>query len=160
MRPRPRALVWVGLFTGFAAAPLAAQGRPLSAFGQQDLNFGSLIPGVPVTVSRFDPANAGQFEVRGQRDAEVQIELTLPDRLAGGAGAQLPLEFTSADGGIATDRTVGGTQSFDPRLPATVVLPGNGKAYVYLGGTVRPATNQAIGPYSATITLTVAYTGN
>jgi len=150
----------VGVFTGLAAAPLAAQGRPLSAFGQQDLNFGALIPGVPVTISRFDPANAGQFEVRGARGTEVQLELTLPDHLTGGAGDLLPLEFTSADGGIATDRTVGGTHSFDPRLPATVILPGNGRAYVYLGGTVRPATNQAIGPYGATITLTVAYTGN
>jgi hypothetical protein len=160
VKPPLRVLVCVGVLTGLAAGPLAAQGRPLSAFGQQDLNFGTLIPGVPVTISRFDPASAGQFEIRGARAAEVQVNLTLPAYLAGGPGALLPLEFASVDGGIATDRTVGGTQSFDPRLPVTVILPGNGKAYVYLGGTVRPATDQAIGPYAATITLTVSYTGN
>ena len=66
----------------------------------------------------------------------------------------------AVDGGIATDRTVGGTQSFDPNLSVTVVLPNNGKAYVYLGGTVRPGPQQPIGAYSATITLTAAYTGN
>lgn len=155
-----RVLVCLGALTGLAAAPLVAQGRQLSAIGQQDLSFGTLIPGVPVTISRFDPASAGQFEIRGQRETEVQIDLTLPAYLTAGPGALLPIEFTSADGGIATDRTVGGTQSFDPRLPVTVILPGNGKAYVYLGGTVRPAPDQAIGPYAATITLTVSYTGN
>jgi len=159
MRPL-RVLVGIGVLTGLAAAPLAAQGRPLSVIGQQDLSFGTLIPGVPVTISRFDPASAGQFEVRGERGLEVRIDLTLPAHLTAGASATMPLEFTSVDGGLATDRTVGGTQSFDPRLPVTVVLPGNGKAYVYLGGTVRPAPNQAIGPYAATITLTVSYTGN
>lgn len=142
------------------APPSSGQGRPVSAIGQQDLNFGMVIRGVPVTVSRFDAANAGQFEVRGQRDAEVQIVLTLPAHLAAGAGALLPIEFSSVDGGIATDRTVGGTQSFDPNLSVTVVLPTNGKAYVYLGGTVRPGPQQPIGAYSATITLTAAYTGN
>lgn len=155
-----RVLVGIGVLTGLAAAPLAAQGRQLSATGQQDLSFGTLIPGVPVTISRFDPASAGQFEIRGQRGLEVRIDLTLPSSLTAGASATMPLEFTSVDGGLATDRTVGGTQSFDPRLPVTVVLPGNGKAYVYLGGTVRPAPDQAIGPYAATITLTVSYTGN
>lgn len=157
---RLRVLVGIGILTGLAAAPLAAQGRPLSAIGQQDLSFGTLIPGVPVTISRFDPASAGQFEIRGERGLEVRIDLTLPASLTAGASATMPLEFTSVDGGLATDRTVGGTQSFDPRLPVTVVLPGNGKAYVYLGGTVRPAPDQAIGPYAATITLTVSYTGN
>jgi len=159
MRPL-RGLVGIGVLTGLAAAPLAAQGRQLSATGQQNLSFGTLIPGVPVTISRFDPASAGQFEIRGQRGLEVRIDLTLPSSLTAGASATMPLEFTSVDGGLATDRTVGGTQSFDPRLPVTVVLPGNGKAYVYLGGTVRPAPDQAIGPYAATITLTVSYTGN
>ena len=159
MRPL-RVLVGIGVLTGLAAAPLAAQGRQLSAIGQRDLSFGTLIPGVPVTISRFDPASAGQFEIRGERGSEVRIDLTMPANLTAGASATIPLEFSSVDGGLATDRTVGGTQSFDPRLPVTVVLPGNGKAYVYLGGTVRPAPDQAIGPYAATITLTVSYTGN
>jgi hypothetical protein len=136
------------------------QGRPLSAVARQDLNFGMLIRGVPVTVSRFDAANAGQFEIRGRRQAEVQVILTLPANLTAGAGALLPVEFSAVDGGIATDRTVGGTQSFDPNLSVTVVLPNNGKAYVYLGGTIRPGPQQPIGAYSATITLTAAYTGN
>jgi hypothetical protein len=155
-----RTLAVCGVLTTVCASIVQAQGRPLSAAARQDLNFGMLIRGVPVTVSRFDAANAGHFEVRGRRQSEVQVILTLPANLTAGAGALLPVEFSAVDGGIATDRTVGGTQSFDPNLSVTVVLPNNGKAYVYLGGTVRPGPQQPIGAYSATITLTAAYTGN
>ncbi len=155
-----RAACAVGLLAALGVSPTLAQGRPLSAVARQDLSFGTLIRGVPVTVSRFDAANAGQFEIRGQRYTELQIILTLPGNLTAGASALLPIEFSPVDGGIATDRTVGGTQSFDPSLSVTVVLPGNGRAYVYLGGTVRPGPQQPVGVYSATITLTAAYTGN
>lgn len=152
-------ILTLGVAATLSVAPAAAQGRPLSVLPQQDLTFGLLLPGVPATVSRLDAANAGQFEVRGQRNAEVQIELTLPAMMISAGGATLPLQFTAGDGGVSTDRAVTSSRSFDPRVPLVTSLPGNGKLYIFLGGTALPGSQQAGGAYAGTITLTVAYTG-
>ena len=142
------------------AAGGQAQGRPLSASGRRNLTFGPLLPGTRTTVSRLDGANAGQFEVRGQRLTEVEIQLTLPAAMVSLLGATLPLEFGPADGGISNTPAIGASQAFDPRVPLRWVLPNNGRAYVYLGGSAVPAPSQAGGTYTASVVLTVAYTGN
>jgi hypothetical protein len=143
-----------------SAAGGQAQGRPLNASGRQNLNFGPLLPGTRTTVSRLDAANAGQFEVRGQRLTEVEIQLTLPAALVSLLGATLPLDFGPADGGISNTPAVGTSQAFDPRVPVRWVLSNSGRAYVYLGGSAVPAPSQAGGAYTASVVLTVAYTGN
>lgn len=144
-----------------APAPAAAQGRgrPLMTFGRQDLTFGALLPGVPTTVSRFDGLNAGQFELRGQRSAEVQVSLNLPGAMLSG-GAGIPLDFGPADGGFSPDPDVTTSQTFDPRVPLVTTMATNGKLYLWLGGTALPGAQQAAGTYAAAITVTVAYTGN
>lgn len=147
------------LLTG-AAAPALAQGRPLTPVGRQNLNFGALLPGVRATVSRLDGANAGQFEIRGERLTEVELVLTLPPAMTSLAGATLPLEFGPTDGGVSDTPTITASTAFDPRVPLVWVLPGNGRAYVFLGGRAVPAVNQAGGSYTASVVLTVAYTGN
>lgn len=143
-----------------SAGAAVAQGRPLSAFGRQDLTFGMLFAGAPVTVSRLDPAASGQFEVRGQRLTEVRIDLTLPLALLSGSGAQLPLQFGAGDGGFSTDAAIASSRAFDPRVPLVTQLANTGRLYIFLGGTALPGSQQAAGIYAATITLTVAYTGN
>jgi len=137
---------------------LTAQGRPVNVQGRSDLTFGTVIPGVPTTVSRLD-ANAGQFIIRALRNAEMLIELTLPTALTGANGS-VPLTFGPADGGHGATPTVAASQPFDPRVPLTVRLPGNGTYYVWLGGTVQPLAQQRPGTYSAAILLTASYTGN
>ena len=154
-----RMVLALGVATILGPGTVAAQGRPLSARGQQDLQFGPLLPGVPITVSRLDAANAGQFEIRGRRNTEVQVELTLPAVMTSGSGATLPLQFSAGDAGYSTDPAIGSSQAFDPRVPLTTVLASNGKLYIFLGGTALPGSQQAAGTYAATITLTVAYTG-
>lgn len=140
------------------AGGLAAQGRPMNVSGQRDLDFGTVIAGVPTTIGRLD-ATAGQFIVRGRRNTEVLIELTLPTALTGATGS-VPLSFGPADGGHGPTSAVTGSQPFDPRVPLTVRLPGNGAYYVWLGGTAQPLPQQRPGTYSAAIVLTASYTGN
>lgn len=146
------------VLVAIGAGALEAQSRPVNVQARRDLDFGTVIPGVPTTVSRLDPT-AGQFIVRGRRDAEVLLELTLPVALAGTAGA-VPLSFGPADGGHGALADLAASQPFDPRVPITVVLPSNGTYYVWLGGTVQPLAQQVPGTYSAQIVLTASYTGN
>lgn len=146
------------MLAAVGAGTLEAQGRPVSVQARRDLDFGTVIPGVPTAVSPLDPA-AGQFIVRGQRDAEVLLELVLPIALTGATGA-LPLVFGPADGGHGPLPDLAASQPFDPRLPLTVVLSGNGTYYLWLGGTVQPPTQLGPGTYSAQILLTASYTGN
>lgn len=148
------AIVLAALGTGM----LAAQGRPVNVQARRDLDFGTVIPGVPTSVSRLDPT-AGQFIVRGRRDAELLVELTLPTALIGTTGA-VPLSFGPADGGHGPVANLAASQPFDPRLPLTVVLPNNGTYYVWLGGTVQPLVQQVPGTYTAQVVLTASYTGN
>jgi hypothetical protein len=153
-----RTLGIVLVLAAVGAGTLEAQGRPLNVQARRDLDFGTVIPGVPTTVSPLDPA-AGHFIVRGQRDAELLLELVLPVALTGATGA-VPLTFGPADGGHGPLADLGASQPFDPRVPLTVVLPGNGTYYLWLGGTVQPPVQQVPGTYSAQILLTASYTGN
>lgn len=152
-------ILWVGLALALAT-PLAAQGKGLSASAGHDLTFGALFPGVATTIQPLDAVNAGRFDIRGNKQAEVDIELTLPAALVSGGGAQLPLTFGPADGSYSQTPNANGATLFDPRVPLVTRLGNSGRVYVYLGGTATPGGQQKSGAYSATITLTVAYTGN
>lgn len=160
-RPLPRlTIIAVAVTTVLSAGSVCAQGRPLNPRGRQDLTFGLLLPGVPVQVSPLDGANAGQFEIRGRRNTEIRVDLTLPAAMVSGRGATVPLQFAANDGGVSPRPSQVAIRSFDPRVPLLVRLPGNGRMYLFLGGTALPGPQQEAGNYRASITLTVAYTGN
>jgi uncharacterized protein DUF4402 len=142
-----------------AGSPLAAQGRPLQVRGQRAITFGTVLPGVPLTVSRTDPANSGEFELRGQKDAQVQLTFSLPPAMTGPAAATMPLAFGGGDAGYSATQSIAAQVGFDPSQPFLARLSNNGRASVFLGGTVNPGTGQRAGAYTATITLSVAYTG-
>lgn len=149
------------LALGSAADPLLILGQaPLSAQPRRDLDFGDVIAGIPTSVSRLDTQRSGMYELRGQRNAEVSLTFTLPAALTGVAGAILPIEFGPDDAGFGQFPAQGTSTGFDPRVSFTGTLSAAGRAYVWLGGTVRPAPSQASGPYQSPVTLTVAYTGN
>ncbi len=157
-----RALL-VALALGLVTIPVHAQGaggggRPISVFGRQTLNFGTVLPGVPTTISRSDALNAGEFEIRGQKNAQVQVDLTLPAAMTSGAQS-LPLQFGPGDGGYSQFGTIAAADVFDPRVQLVTTLSSNGRLYVYLGGTALPGPQQGAGTYTGTIVLTVAYTG-
>jgi len=141
--------------------PLLAQGggaRPPSVQGRQDLSFGLLIAGVTTTISRLDAAAAGQFGLRGTRNTPVLVRLTLPTVMTG--PGTVPLQFGPNDGGHGPTATIAASLPFDPMQPLSVVLSGNGKYYVFLGGTARPAPLTPSGTYGATVSLTMSYVAN
>jgi hypothetical protein len=135
-------------------------GRPLNALSRQMLDFGTLFAGAPTQVSRFDALRAGQFELRGAKNTEVRVDLGLPAALTGPGGAKVPLTFGAADGGYARDGAIAAAAPFDPRSALVTTLSGNGRLYIFLGGTASPATRQPAGTYAGTVTLTIAYTGS
>ena len=140
-----------------AAAPLRSQA--LLPVGLQDLQFGNVLPGFPTSISRLDAINTGQYRIDGANKAEVRVDLALPTDLVSG-GSNLTVQFGSADGGYSKKSNINSSTAFDPSLPLVTKLSNQGQLYVWLGGTVIPTAVQPAGAYSATIVLTVAYTGN
>ncbi len=151
-------LALVALMFGGAVTPAGAQ--VLNVAGQRNLAFGTIFPGVPEVVRRTDPTS-GRFNLRGRRNLEVRIVLTLPVVMTRTTGGNtMPIQFGAADGGFSRQNNVGTSQVFDPRAPLVTRLGRNGRLFIWLGGTALPSSTQRSGNYRATITLTAAYTGN
>lgn len=150
--------VLVAAFVMLRPAPLAAQGgRPVTATGSQGITFGTVFPGVVTTVSRTDALNAGQFQIRGARGAQVQVVFTLPAAMTGPGGASMPLVFGAGDAGYAQTNAIASATAFDPRVPLVTTLSQQGRLFLYLGGQIQPPAQLAPGAYTATITVTVTY---
>ena len=143
------------LFEG-ALACLQAQ-KPVAVTGVQSLTFGSVFPGVPVHILRTDAVHSGQLNIRGNKNAGIQITFTLPANMTGPLGASMPLSYGSTDAGYSNPQNIGTQLPFDPRAPYTTALDKNGDAIVYLGATASPSVTQRAGSYTATITMTVVY---
>lgn len=155
MRPRVASVL---IFIS-ALAPVPGPASAQFAFGLRNLTFGSLLPGVPEPVSPAD-SRSGLFLIFGLPRAEVRINFSLPAALIGAGGQNLPLQFGPTDGGFAPTSSGASIVVFDPRVPLVTRLSNIGRLYVRLGGTALPSGQQGAGNYSATITITVAYTGS
>jgi hypothetical protein len=147
---------------GMGVAPLRAQSRvvpvvpPLLALALNELSFGTVFPGVPVSVSAADARHAGLFQVQGPPGASVRVELVLPSALAADDGARLPLLFGPRDGFADFNGALGPLGvSFDPHAPVIGSLGDAGRLFLRIGGTALPARVQSGGTYRATIYLTV-----
>lgn len=134
---------------------------PLAVTAGDNLTFGDVFPGVNASVAITDAGAAGTWSVTGVTSAEVTLSFTLPANLVSG-GNTMPIVFGASDAGHNTTNAAGGATTFDPAGGATTDLStdATGVLYVWIGGTVQPATNQALGAYSGDVTLTVDYTGN
>ncbi|HSM05390.1 MAG TPA: hypothetical protein VK858_12295 [Longimicrobiales bacterium] len=161
-----RLMAGLGLTVLLLGAPLEAQGgpptrgRPLRVDGQQELNFGQLLTGLPSAVLPNDPLNAARVQVSGEKDSDLLISFFLPAALIGPGGAGVPLIFGPADAGYSAERSVDTQVPFDPAAPSVIRLPGNGRGLLFLGGTALPAGTLPAGDYAATVTLTISYLGN
>jgi hypothetical protein len=133
---------------------------PLTVVNQNDLDFGDVFPGVDASVAITD-ATAGRWYITGADNAEVDLTFTLVANLTSG-GNNLPIVFAAGDAGYNVANVPGAATTFDPNAGATTNLSNaaTGELYVWIGGTVQPATGQPAGVYTETITLTVDYTGN
>ena len=148
---------WMVIGAMLLGMPLAAQGKPLTVTGVRGVNFGAVLPGVPRVVLRTDPANSGQFDIRGPKGGPVLLSFVLPLNMTGPAGALMPIVFGSSDAGFSATQNIGSQVGFDPRQPTTVIFPNNGNVSVFVGATANPRSNQRAGAYTGTIILTVTY---
>jgi hypothetical protein len=134
------------------ATPAAAQ---ITVTGVRNLAFGPVIRGIATHVFPNDAVKSGQLRFVTAIGNDVRLRFTLPTRLNGPSGATLPISFGASDG-IAVGTAANSVPvTFDPRTTQTFNIVTSTTINVFIGGTVSPATNQALGAYTNTITLTV-----
>lgn len=128
----------------------------------RDLNFGTVIKGVPATVLPT-AATAGAWQVTGSSNAFVIVSFTLPTQLTNIQalpGSTMPISFNgvSAIWRRATNNPVGGT-IFNPATGAVGRFgpSANPTMYVWLGGTVNPALTAKPGIYQGTVIVSLVY---
>ncbi len=126
-----------------------------------DLLFGNIFPGVPKSIAKSDASNAAEFTVTGIAGDEVTLDFTLPSYMYT-TGSNMPLFFSSndcsADSTNPPDQASPSANNLNPNGTITYRIGSNGLS-VWLGGRVVPGLVQKSGAYTATIRLTVAYTG-
>lgn len=135
----------------------AAVQTPLSISGVDNLQFGTVFPGVNKTIARTDPG-AGTFDITGQASATVFLNFTLPTNLANPTPTNMPISFSATSAGTNTTDTQGSAVDTDPNAAnISKTLSAGGALFVWIGGTVEPTINQEAGTYTGTVTLAVAY---
>ncbi len=143
----------------WTAAP-EARGQNITV--TNNLVFGNVFPGIPKSVPKTDAGAAAEFFVSGVAGNEVSVEFALPTYM-NAAGLSMQLVFSQTDCAMDSSATPSqgspGYNNLDPWHPMTYRLGSTGLT-IWLGGTAIPKLNQPPGSYSATIVLTVSYTGN
>lgn len=127
--------------------------RALSIEKNQDLDFGTQAQGAgEVTIPTTD-SRAVKFTVRGEDNMEVLMTYSAPSALTTFAGDELP--FTASVSNNAADDAATASALVSG---STHNLNGTGYQYVYLGGTIDVAADQARGFYTGQFDLNVEYT--
>lgn len=127
-----------------------------------NLLFGNMFPGIPSKISKYTASSAAEFHVTGTNGAELSIKFTLPTYMSN-TGFNIQLIFFNTDCSIDTSATPDqAAPTFDNLNPWTNLTYrlGSTGMLLWLGGTAVPRIVQPPGAYSATIVLTVSYTGN
>jgi spore coat protein U-like protein len=128
--------------------------QAMAVSGLRPLDFGSVFPGVNKAIG-VAAATSGQFSLTGQNSANVNLTFTLPTNLTSGVN-NLPIGTWT--GCHNTSNSTTGCVAFTPSGAATAsAFSGTGSLWVWVGGTVSPAGNQASGTYLGTVTMTAAY---
>jgi hypothetical protein len=128
--------------------------QPINVVGAVNLAFGNVFPGVAKTIA-VAVAGAGRFDVTGQASSPVLITFALPTNLTSGAN-NLPIGTWTGHRNTVNNPTTG--TNFTPSAGTTnATFSAGGLLFVFVGATVTPATNQAAGAYSGSVTMTVTY---
>jgi hypothetical protein len=142
---------------------LATVVSSLSVVGTNNLQFGTVTPGVTRSVDKATIGFAGEWEVTGAGSAELTVDFTLPDtlRTTDSLGA-MRIDFGATDASYSDGTGSQGapTGSLNPNGPIVRRIGAGGTMTVWIGGTVYPRVSQTGGDYSAEVMLTVAYTGS
>jgi uncharacterized protein DUF4402 len=167
MLPRPSALrlAVVTLASLCSAAAAQAQNnasatvtatvqQPITVTKNNDLSFGSVLPGIDKSIA-VTAGGAAKFTVAGQASTPVNLTFTIPATITS-SGNNLALANWTGHY-ATTDVTSGGT-TFTPSASATsATLSGSGALYVYVGATAQPTSSQPAGSYTGSMTMTVVY---
>lgn len=127
-----------------------------------NLIFGNMFPGIPKNITKYTVGAAAEFHVAGTNAAEISIQFTLPKKMTK-TGIDIQLIFFQTSCSIdprpnpRQDSPL--TDNLNPWSVITDRLGTKGLV-IWLGGMAVPRIVQPPGSYSASITLTVAYTGN
>lgn len=137
----------------------------LSISGNNNLQFGTVTPGISKSVDKASPGFAGEWSIVGSVGAELTLDFTLPDSLLLIIDSTngMPINFLSTDASY-DDGSGGGQLSpsgvIDPNGFGTERLGAGGLMTIWIGGTVSPRVSQTGGNYAEDVILSVAYTGN
>ena len=143
---------------------LATVVSSLNVIGTNNLQFGTVTPGVNKSVDKATVGFAGEWEITGTSNAEVSIDFQLPDSLVTTDSlAFLRIVFNNTD--ASYDDGTGAGQIvpagvLDPNGPSTLNIGNLSTLMIWIGGTVIPRIYQTGGDYAADVVLTVAYTGS
>jgi hypothetical protein len=146
-----------------AIQALATVVSSLSIIGTNNLQFGTVTPGITKSVDKATIGFAGEWEITGTSAAELTMDFTLPDtmRTVDSLG-RMRIDFSATDVSFSdgTGNQTTPTGTLNPNGPSVRRIGGGGMMTVWIGGTVYPRVSQTGGDYSAEIMLTVAYTGS
>ncbi|MCP4568770.1 MAG: hypothetical protein GY841_14425 [FCB group bacterium] len=152
-------LTWLVLFSILA---LSVASSAQNATAVMPLRFGTIFPGIPKTVSKYDAGAAGEFHISGIAGDEMSVDFSLPTYMSSGPHhMQMIFGETDCalDSSAAPDQSNPGYNNLDPWHNITYRLGSTGLT-IWLGGTLIPNLVQNPGDYSATIVLTVIPTGS
>ena len=143
---------------------------PISASATAALAFGTITKGATATVASTAASAAG---VTFSGDEGDNITISVPSsatiNTTAGAGASMAVTISRSTLRVNTTGTQGTASALDASSgSATTVLSGDaggngtgsdglGQTYLWIGGTVSPATTQQRGVYSGSFTVSAAY---
>jgi hypothetical protein len=87
--------------------------------------------------------------------SQIRLQFTLPTRLNGPGAARLNISFNSTDGIALGQGPTSVPVVFNPNNAQTYNIVSSNRIWVFLGGRVTPAANQATGNYTNTVSLTI-----
>jgi len=151
-----------GLVCGAIVLLLSASVPAQTITINSNLLFGNIFPGIPKTVTKYTAGGAAEFLVTGTAGNEISIDFTLPTYMSQG-GFNMQMIFTENDCSFDTRATPSqSAPEYDNQDPWSTLYGRLGSAglTIWLGGTIVPKLYQKSGSYSASIVLTVAYTGS
>lgn len=125
----------------------------LSIVKNKDLDFGKVAQGVgAVAISTTSP-KAVKFTITGEPWEDIRISYTSPARLQSGAN-QMPF---SPDVKVDSTDVPAYSMAFALTSGSSFFLNEDGKAYVFLGGSINVPIAQPRGSYTGTFAINVEY---
>lgn len=134
-----------------------AQARQVNFTPISDLSFGTVTAGTSSNIT-VSSSGVAEFQVvfvnNARNSAQVTLTFTLPGNLSSGTNS-MPITFGANSAAYNTTNSLFGSTSFDPSQGISNIVARRTSLtyYVWIGGALSPPTNQAVGNYTGTITV-------